>query len=203
MKKFGIKPPRRKSKNNFCTKSIKSRIYPNLIKNLDISYQHQVWVSDTSEFKFHGTKWYVVTVIDITTRVVLGFSIGKNHNSTLVNKALQMALITSKTTPDIFHTDQGKEFMAKMNTEFLENLNIQISSSDKASPWQNGYQESFFGRFKEEFGDINRFETIGEMLEEIYHQIYYYNNKRIHTKLKMPPILYAKSLRLLSDKLDT
>lgn len=48
MKKFEIKPPRRKVKNNFCTKSIKHRKYPNLIKDLSIIYEHHVWVSDTS-----------------------------------------------------------------------------------------------------------------------------------------------------------
>jgi len=69
---------------------------------------------------------------------------------------------------------------------------MNISVSDKASPWQNGYQESFFGRFKEEFGDINRFETTGEMIEAIYQYIHYYNTKRIHTSLKMPPAVYAK-----------
>lgn len=53
MKKFGIKPPRRKV-IHFCTKSIKHRTYPNVIQNLTITYEHQVWCSDTSDFKFHG-----------------------------------------------------------------------------------------------------------------------------------------------------
>ena len=40
--------------------------------------------------------------------------------------------------------------------------------SDKASPWQNGYQESFFGHFKLEAEDLNRFESLGELIEYIY-----------------------------------
>ena len=82
--------------------------------------------------------------------------------------------------------------MAKDCTDYLESLGVKISASDKASPWQNGYQESFFGKFKDEIGDINRFEAIGELIEEIYNHIHYYNTKRIHTKLKMPPAVYAK-----------
>jgi hypothetical protein len=54
---------------------------------------------------------------------------------------------------------------------------IKISMSTKGSPWQNGYQESWYGKFKGEFGDFNRFESLGELVEEIYHQIYYYNNR--------------------------
>jgi putative transposase len=73
-------------------------------------------------------------------------------------------------------------------------LQYEVSVSDKASPWQNGYQESFFGRFKKEFGDINRFETTGEMIEAIYQYINYYSTKRIHTALKInPPFMLNNS----------
>lgn len=192
MKKYGIKVPRRKIKNDFCTKSIKHRKYPNLIKNLEFLYENQVWCSDTSRLIFHGTKWYLVTVIDIFTRQVHGVSIGKHHDSALVLRAVEMAVATSKTYPEIFHSDQGTEFMAEIITDFLEQLGTKISASDKASPWQNGYQESFFGKFKQDVGDINRFENPGELIEVLYHAIYYYNNERIHTALKMPPAVYAK-----------
>jgi hypothetical protein len=63
----------------------------------------------------------------------------------------------------------------------------------------DGYQKSFFGRFEEEFGDINRFETDGELIEEIYARIHYYNYGRIHTAIKMPPAIYAQQL---SDNLS-
>lgn len=192
MKKYGIKVPRRKRRNNFCTVSVKHRLYPNLIKDVQITYENQLWCSDTSRFIFHGNKWYIVTIIDIFTRQVLGVAIGRHHDSSLVLQALEMALVVSKTTPDIFHTDQGTEFMAENITSFLEQLGIKVSASDKASPWQNGYQESFFGKFKDDVGDINRFDTPGELLEVLYHTIHYYNNERIHTALKMPPAVYAK-----------
>lgn len=194
MRKYGIKPPRRKKKSNFCTVSVKIRKYPNLILDLEITHENQAWCSDTSEFKFHGNKWYLVTIIDISTRQVIGVSIGRHHDSTLVFKAIKMAVMTTSTVPAIFHSDQGAEFMAELCTDFLERLGTKISASDKASPWQNGYQESFFGRFKDEIGDLNRFETPGELIEAIYHQIHYYNTKRIHTALKMPPAVFAKQL---------
>lgn len=192
MRKYGIKVPRRKIKNNFCTVSVKHRLYPNLIKDLEIIYENQLWCSDTSRFVFHGSKWYIVTVIDIFTRQVLGVAIGRHHDSALVLEAIEMALLISKAVPDIFHTDQGTEFMAENITSFLEQLGIKVSASDKASPWQNGYQESFFGKFKDDVGNVNRFETPGELLEALYHAIHYYNNERIHTALRMPPVVYAK-----------
>ena len=155
MKKYGIKVPRRKRRNSFCTVSVKHRLYPNLIKDLKITYENQLWCSDTSRFLFHGQKWYIVTVIDIFTRQVLGVAIGRHHDSALVLEAIEMALVISKKSPVIFHTDQGTEFMAEVCTNLLEGLGTKISASDKASPWQNGYQESFFGKFKDDVGDIN------------------------------------------------
>ena len=192
MKKYGIKVPRRYGRSNFCTISIKHRKYPNLIAELKITYENQLWCSDTSYFLFHGNKWYIVTIIDIFTRQLIGVAIGRHHDGELVLKAIQMAIITTHTVPSIFHSDQGTEFMADLCTSYLESLGTRISASDKASPWQNGYQESFFGKFKQEFGDIDRFETPGELIEAIYHYIHYYNTERIHTKLKMPPAVYAK-----------
>lgn len=191
MKKYGIKPPRRKIQH-YCTTSIPHRKYPNLIKEYVPTKPHDLWCSDVSFIKFQGKFWYLITVIDIFTRQIVGANIGKKHDSNLVVRAIKQALLTTKQIPEIFHTDQGTEFMATNSTEYLESCNIKISASDKASPWQNGYQESFFGKFKDEIGYINRFETIGELIEEIYLHIHYYNTQRIHTALKMPPAVYAK-----------
>ncbi len=130
--------------------------------------------------------------MDLATRQILSCQVGKHHNAALVISAIKQAISNSRHTPTYFHTDQGTEFMAKSTTDYLESRNITVPVSAKASPWQNGYKESFFGRFKDEFGDINRFNTPGELIEEIYCQIQYYNIRRIHRTLKAPPATYAK-----------
>ena len=62
----------------------------------------------------------------------------------------------------------------------MEKLGVKISMSAKGSPWENGYQESFYDNFKTDLGaEFERFETIN-----------YYNKERIHTKLKMSPIKF-------------
>ena len=68
--------------------------------------------------------------------------------------------------------------------------------SRKGSPWENGYQESFYGKFKFEAGDLNRFETLGELIEYICQQINYYNSERIHTSLKMTPAQFRNNYQL-------
>ena len=64
--------------------------------------------------------------------------------------------------------------------------------SDKGSPWQNGYQESFYGKFKVLLGRVNRFESLGELIAEIHQQMYYYNNKRIQSTIKTQPTKYRQ-----------
>jgi hypothetical protein len=64
--------------------------------------------------------------------------------------------------------------------------------SFKSSPWWNGSQESFFGRFKVEFGDFDRFESLPDLVEAIYQHLQYFSESRIKSKLKMSPAVFAK-----------
>lgn len=130
--------------------------------------------------------------MDRATRQILAGWVGKHHNAALVLSRLTQAIMTTGCLPQYFHTDQGKEFMAQAVTHYLKLQGVAISVSDKASPWQNGYQESFFGRFKEEFGDTNRFDTDGQFIAAICERIHYYNYERIQTTIKMPPAVYAQ-----------
>ena len=98
--------------------------------------------------------------------------------------------------PEIIHSDQGSEYDSSDFTDLINSLNIDISMSRKASPWENGHQESFFGHLKDEGGDLNRFDADGELLEELYRMIYYYNHHRIHSKLKMPPAEFKQQYSL-------
>lgn len=53
-------------------------------------------------------------------------------------------------------------------------------------------QGSFYGKLKFELWNLNRFPTLAEAIEAIHLYIYYYNNNRIHTSLKMAPAKFAK-----------
>lgn len=193
MKLFGIKAPRRKKKH-FCTVSTYNHDYTNLIKEIPESsfVPHLIWVCDVSYFKFQGQFWYLATIEDLATRQILSSQVGKFHNAALIIAVIKQAILVTGCVPAYFHTDQGTEFMAKVVTEYLELRGVKISVSAKASPWQNGYKESFFGHFKDEFGEIERFDTAGQLIEEIYSQIHYYNFDRIHRILKMSPVKYAQ-----------
>lgn len=211
MHKFGIKPPRRRVRGHYLTKSISNHSYTNLIKGMVPSTPNQVLASDLTYLDYQGRFVYLATIVDIFTREIIGAEISQKHDSHLALLVIKSVIENIKTkaqdsnpTKTIFHSDQGSEFMAQIVTSFLEKNNIKVSVSDKASPWQNPYQESLFDKFKNEIGDINRFETLGELVAEIYAYIHYYNHLRIHTSLKMPPVLFKqKYLESVYEKRGT
>lgn len=163
----------------------------NLVSGTVIKAQHHIWVSDFTYLPYYGRFVYLATVEDIFTRQVLGWSVSTKHNANLVSLALLEAVIANH-APAIIHSDQGSEYRSQDYLNLLKSLTIKPSMSAKSSPWQNGYQESFYSGFKLELGHPNIYPTLGELVEAIANQIYYYNNLRIHTALKCPPVIFAQ-----------
>lgn len=193
MKKYGLKPYRRRRKP-WVKKKDQGKPptgIPNLVKPLLeeklLVRPNQVWCTDFTYLKFQGKFIYLATIIDLFTREIVGVNISRFHNRFLVVGALEDAVIHYGSV-EIVHSDQGSEYDSQEFTAFVAIIGTHISMSAKGSPWQNGYQESFFGHFKLEAGDLNRFQSLGELIEYIYTQIYYYNHKRIHSNLKMTPV---------------
>ena len=191
MRIFGIKPYRRRVRKYRKTKDY-SAIYPNLLQLLPFpETSNKIWVSDFTYLPFHGKWIYLATVMDIFDRKIVGWNLLTSHTAQLTTNALIDA-IEKNDLPEIIHSDQGREYTAKVYIQFTESLKIQVSMSHKGCPWENGYQESFYSQFKVDLGDPNRFRTLGELAVAVYHQIHYYNDLRIHTKLKMPPAQFSQ-----------
>lgn len=115
-----------------------------------------------------------------------------SHGVSLVINALFSAL-NQRPPPEVIHSDQGREYTAKGYVDLVELFGIKISMSRVASPWENGYQESFYNQFKVDLGDPNRFDSLGELIYAVYQTIHHYNQDRIHTSLKTSPKNYLKS----------
>lgn len=201
MKLFGLKVKRKRKKPRKPNDSGQAPMaIPNLILGLTISAPHQVWASDFTYLPYFGKFIYLATVEDIFTRQVVGWAVSTKHNANLTALALLDA-ITFNPAPAISHSDQGSEYRDKEYLNLLKSLNIKPSMSAKASPWQNGYQESFYSGFKLELGHPEIYPNLGELYEAIAAQIYYYNHRRIHSALKCPPTVFAQRLNCQNNKL--
>lgn len=198
MKYFGIKPHRRRVKKTDHKEEIPvgaERI--NVTKILCPLASGIVWVSDFTYIKYQSKFIYLATIMDMFTREIVGWNISRYHNQDLILGALRDALQRNgNKPPQYLHSDQGSEYDAEEYSKLATGLGITLSFSDKSSPWQNGFQESFFSHFKVDLGDPNRFEDLAELIESIHLAVNYYNTQRIHTKLKMTPYAFRK----LQDK---
>lgn len=164
----------------------------NVLKVLCPTQPNVVWAGDFTYLWFVGRFWYVATVIDVYSREIVGWHIANHHTTALIIDAFADALRRTKTSPTYFHSDQGSEYASGACESLLEQHGTTPSHSQKSSPWQNGFQESFYSNFKLELGDPKRFDHVGQLIEAIHQQIRYYNNERIHSALKMPPVAFRK-----------
>jgi transposase InsO family protein len=195
MKKYGIKPYRRRIRRPRKPGDLGKPALPlaNIAKTLCPLRRNVLWASDFTYLWFHGKFWYLCTILDLFSREIIGFSFSGRHDHSLVLQALQHTL-ERRPAASYLHSDQGSEYTSYAYLDLLKTHNIQASFSTKASPWQNGFQESFYSEFKKDLGNISRFETFAAFLEGLYHQIHYYNTERIHTKLKTTPIRFKQLL---------
>jgi len=167
MRKYGLKPHRRGRKKKWGKKKVIPVVCANLLLTTVPLYQGHVWAADFTEV-WHKGRWvYIATVIDLYTREIVGIDVSLRKGAPLTIKAIGNALF-SHPKPEIFHSDNGKEYEAKSFIAILNEFAIAISRSHPGCPWENGYQESYYGKFKIQLGDPNRFRTYGMLVAEIY-----------------------------------
>src|SRR3989344_536885 len=171
------------------TKKIEHK-FPNLLLTEYPTIHGKIWVSDFTLVHYYEKKVYLCTVMDLWNREIVGLAVLTNHSVQLVLNAFLSAL-HHHPRPEIFHSDNGSEYDSKAFVQMLTELNVNVSRSKPGCPWENGYQESFYDKFKIDLGDPNRFDSLGELIYNIYHQIHFYNHTRIHTALKMSPIQFS------------
>ena len=124
--------------------------YPNLVRDLTVIAPRTVYASDFTDIRFDRSFVYLATVIDLYTREIVGWKLGTRHTSEFVKAALVDAIHRTGCIPQIIHSDQGSEYQSYDYTTLVKSYDIKISMSRKASPWQNGFQESYYCGFKED-----------------------------------------------------
>ena len=190
MTAFGVKPRITQKRPRYGRKTSTSGT-PNRTQGISPIAPNVIWAGDFTELSYLGRKLYLATVIDRYTREVIAWQIGHHHTTRLILDVLEEALRKREVSPSLFHSDQGSEYTAHACMEWLVGHHILPSHSPKAKPWNNGHQESFYNRFKLEFGKPSRHRTIEKLIEAIGRYIHYYNMRRIHSALKMPPQVFC------------
>lgn len=161
------------------------RIYPNLMKGMEITRMDQVWISDITYIRLRNEFVYLAVVLDAFSRRVIGWALQKHLDVSLSLNALRMAIGTRTVAPGlIHHSDRGVQYAATEYTDLLKQNKINISMSRPGNPYDNAKAESFMKTLKHEEVLINEYESIDEARHSIVHFIdVVYNRKRLHSSL--------------------
>jgi len=179
-----------------------NRIYPDLTKNLKVHKINQLWCADITYIRILNGFVYLAAIIDVYSRRIVGYAIGKTLCPKLTVTALSMAIKNRDTNNLIHHSDQGIQHTCKEYINILKTHHIKISMSAKGNPCDNAFVESFFKTLKQEEVYLWKYETFSDVVERIPYFIEdVYNKKRLHSSLGFRPpdecnlfLLYTSSI---------
>ena len=169
---------------------------PDLLKRqFTVDRHNQAWVSDTT---FIGTRqgWlYLAIILDLFSRQVIGWAMGKQNDAELVQDALTMALLCrGRVINVIVHSDQGSTYASGDYQQQLKDNNLRCSMSRKGECLDNAVAESFFGTLKNELVYDEDYKTRAQARQSIFEYIeVFYNRQRRHAFLNyLTPVEYEE-----------
>ncbi|MEM5767378.1 MAG: IS3 family transposase [Bacillota bacterium] len=161
---------------------------PNLLdRNFKTTQSNQVWVSDITYIPTMTGWLYLVVVLDLFSRKVIGWAVSDRLKTEFVLSAVKMAIRNRRPSKGlIIHSDRGVQYASREYRKLLASNHIRCSMSRKANCWDNAPAESFFSLLKKELmEDTPVFSSQSSAKFKIFDYIeVYYNRKRIHSSLE-------------------
>ena len=166
------------------------KIYPYLLKDLVINKPNQAWMVDITYLRMRGGFMYLVALIDVYSRYVVGWSLSNTLETPFCVEALNQGLRAAK--PGIVNSDQGSQFTSDAWIDSLNDNKIGISMTGKGRCLDNVYIERFWRSFKQEEFYLNDYDSVTTLKKAINKYIEFYNHKRWHQSLdyKTPADVY-------------
>ena len=151
------------------------------------THRGHVWAYDFVEDRTHdGRKFRMLTVIDEFSRECLAIVVARRLNSRDVLDTLA-ELFVLHGPPEHIRSDNGPEFIANTVRDWLGKLKVRTLYIEPGSPWENGYNESFNGKLRDELLDCEIFFTLKEAKVLIEAWRRHYNTARPHSALGYRP----------------
>lgn len=174
-------------------------VAPNLLdRKFEAEAPNQRWVGDTTELLIgaSGSKLYLAAILDLFSRIVVGWALSAVNDRQLVLKALEMAI--KRRCPGVgllHHSDQGSPYASEDYQKQLAQHGITCSMSRRGNCHDNAAMESWNSTFKTELGE--HFESYGSAKEQVFDYIeVFYNGRRRHSAIGyLPPAEFERRHR--------
>jgi putative transposase len=170
--------------------------YKNLIQGLMVQDRNIVWQTDITYFRIGNRYYYIVFIIDVYTKRILGYKASDNLRAEANLMALRMAFKNSNGNLGslIHHSDRGSQYIDTDYIELLNSKRIMISMGEKAQ--DNAYAERINGTIKNEYLKYWEINSLNELQKKLTKAVNHYNIKRKHNEIpgRLTPVEFDKSL---------
>ncbi len=142
------------------------------------------WVSDITGVWTAKGWLYVAVILDLFSRMVVGWAMAPHRDSQLVEQALHMALARRHPEPGLLHhSDRGSQYTSASYQVQLAQAGIQVSMSRKGDGYDNAAMESFIGSLKGEWTDRHAYQSFEEARQAIFEYIEIFYVRSVQPKL--------------------
>lgn len=162
-------------------------VAPNVLKRDFVTDQpDHKWLADITYIPTQEGWLYLAAILDLYSRLIVGWAMSHRMTSALTIDALKMAIQQRKPGPGlIHHSDQGSQYTDSTYQSLLKDHNIQASMNGVGSWYDNAPMESFFGSLKSEWVHYRVFRTRYEASANLFFYIEaFYNRRRRHSALE-------------------
>ena len=175
-----------------------SAIAPTLLeRQFEATGPNQRWVADFTYIWTHEGWLYFAVVLDLFSRLVVGWAMSSRMTAQLVTDALVMA-IWRRGRPEalLHHSDQGSQYASEQFQRLLADHGITCSMSRAGDVWDNSAMESFFASLKVERVNRRVYATRDEAKADVFDYVErFYNLRRRHSTLDyLSPVEYEKAM---------
>jgi len=175
--------------------------YPNLIEGLELMEINRVVQTDITYYRAGQKFYYVVFLIDVYSRRIVGYAVNKTLEAEGNIKALRMLLKTRKgndLSKLIHHSDRGSQYIDQQYRQLLNDNGITPSMCKAA--WENAYSERVNRTIKEGYLDKWSIKDYKSLSKSVTRAVRHYNNKKRHKSLgDKTPVQFEKELENLSE----
>ncbi len=157
------------------------KVYPYLLRNLDICRPNPVWGIDITYIRLLAGWMYLVAILDWFSRYVLAWELDQTLELAFVLKAVNCAL--GMAHPEIWNSDQGSHFTSPKYTQKLLDAQIQISMDGRGRAMDNVFTDRLWCSLKYEEVYLNDYASPRQARQGIGHYLTFYNFERPHQSL--------------------
>lgn len=157
------------------------KIYPYLLRGLKIVRPNQVWSADITYVPMMHGFMYLVAIIDWYSRYVLSWQLSNTLDGRFCHQTLLQTLNLAR--PEIFNTDQGVQFTARLFTNTLQAAGVRISMDGRGRAFDNIFIERLWRSVKYENIYLNDYATVPDLDQGLAQYFSFYNYERPHQSL--------------------